>query len=91
MTIASSVFHNCQVERCILWRSGHAFFGTGDVEWVNEDYKIESHNVPLFSERERQSGVCDSCLSGWEHPDNASTPKGQELIKAARSAAKVSL
>jgi hypothetical protein len=80
------LFHNCQVERCILWRSGHAFFN-GNIVWENEDYRIEAHNVPLWSDRERNSGVCDSCFSGWEHPDNAATPKGLDQIKAAKSEA----
>lgn len=86
MTIASSLFHNCQVERCILWRSGHAFFG-GGILWENEDYKVEPHNTPLFSEREKRSGVCDSCFSGWDHPDNSPTEKGHAQIAAARSQA----
>lgn len=85
MTIASSLFRNCQVERCILRRSGHAFLD-GTIKWENEDYKTQPHDVPLFTDREQRSGVCNSCLHGWTHPDNSPTEKGHAQIAAAREA-----
>lgn len=39
--------------------------------------------VPLFSAEEKISGVCRSCLNGWEHPDNRTTEKGRAQIANA--------
>jgi hypothetical protein len=84
MTISLSGY--CMVERCILVKTGHLSLEGGNVvaKYTNEDYKIRPHNVPLFTDREQRSGVCNSCLHGWTHPDNAPTEKGHAQIAAAR-------
>lgn len=76
--------HNCIVERCRLVRSGH--LSGEELTFVvdREEYRIEPCNTPLFSDKEEAFGVCNSCLSGWEHPDNSPTPKGRETIRVAK-------
>lgn len=39
--------------------------------------------APLFSEAERDTGVCKSCLGGWTHPENYPVASGPPLEAAA--------
>lgn len=76
------LFSTCIVERRILGTTTHF-----TVKEPISGYRIAPHNVPLVTSREKRTGVCDSCFSGWTHPDNAPTPKGEAQIAAARSEA----
>lgn len=90
MTIASSgfFFHSCQVERCILTRTGYVSLQDDKLvsRDTHEDYQIRPHGTPLFTDREKRTGVCDSCFSGWTHSDNAPTPHGEAQIAATKKA-----
>jgi hypothetical protein len=79
-------FHNCQVMRCRLVRSGNFSLNPlGDlyIQWNSEDYKIQKCNAPLFEPLEKSLGVCKTCRSGWSVPDNQPTPEGLQLIRHA--------
>jgi hypothetical protein len=80
--IASSLFTNCLVERCALVKIG-TLAANGLPKYVDEDYRILPCSRPLWSDIETRTGVCNSCFSGWSHPDNAPTPKGEAQIAAA--------
>lgn len=49
------------------------------IEWVEG-----ACNTPLFTDQERTSGICRTCESGWEHPDNFTISPNQDYHLDAR-------
>jgi hypothetical protein len=47
--------------------------------------EIEPCDAPLLSDREKKSGICDSCAAGWSVADNQITPRGREQLKQAKA------
>lgn len=75
--------NNCTIERLRLVRSCTWNVVTGAETNVNEEYKIEPCNAPLFDDGEHTSGVCSTCASGWSQPNNEITQDGWAMLKAA--------
>jgi len=43
---------------------------TGETAEAGQEWHTEACGAPLWSDEERETGFCRSCLSGWTHPDN---------------------
>jgi hypothetical protein len=44
--------------------------GSGETSETGSAWVTGPCGTPLFSEAEKQSGICRSCASGWTHPEN---------------------
>jgi hypothetical protein len=63
-------FHSCTISRIVVRSYGTLNIITGKVgPMVRGEPETGPCNVPLFGD-DTASGVCRSCRSGWEHPDN---------------------
>jgi hypothetical protein len=64
----------CSQMRRKLVRSGTLNLATGKTDLPNEEWRDEPCGTPLFTDGERQSGICKSCAGGWTHPENSLLP-----------------
>ena len=74
----------CTIQR--IKRVGHGTLSpaTGGNTISHYTTEHEPCNVPLFADRERRTGVCDSCHRGWEVEGNrfASDDEGMRALAA---------
>lgn len=66
----AKVHSSCQQMRRKLVRLGTLNLATGETSTPDEEWRDEACGTPLFTEEERQSGICKSCAGGWTHPNN---------------------
>jgi hypothetical protein len=77
-------FHACRVERIQHVTHGTLNLVSGAQTSDRTEIVTEPCNVPLFSDKERQVGVCRSCLSGWQVEENKPTETGLKLIASVK-------
>jgi hypothetical protein len=75
----------CEVERQKVVTHGTLDLATGQHTIRSTETVIEQCGTPLFSEQERQSGVCHSCREGWSVEGNQPTERGLQTIQGART------
>lgn len=63
-------FHACTVVRRMLIKTGAIDLKTGQTNMTGEQWETRACGAPLFSEAERETGICKSCAAGWTHPHN---------------------
>lgn len=75
----------CTVERRALVRHETLSLATGEISPSGKPpaWEVKACSVPLFTDAERERGVCRSCGEGWTHPENAPTPAGVATIARA--------
>ena len=74
------MFRDCTVERHM--RLKRTILDTGEL--VREWWETRECGSPLFSEEERATGVCRSCLRGWMVPTQFPTGAGTLRIQEAQ-------
>lgn len=60
----------CTVVRTFRRTHGTLNLRTGETTETHSEWVTEPCRVPLFSDREQSSGVCNACADGWEGTDN---------------------
>ena len=60
----------CSKVRTMLIRHSVLTLHTGQSTPAGQEWVTRPCGVPLFSQAERESGVCRSCAAGWTHPEN---------------------
>lgn len=74
--------HSCEVERTVKVTHSTLNMGTGAITKGHSEVVTKACDTPLFGSKNEDVvfGVCRSCRSGWTHPDNFPTEKGEALI-----------
>jgi hypothetical protein len=54
----------------MLVTQGKLDINTGETTTESAEWVTRECGIPLFGEKEQQSGVCKSCSDGWTHPLN---------------------
>lgn len=61
---------SCQQLRRFKVTHGSLNMATGQYKAGTEEWKTDKCGAPLFGDAARERGICNSCHSGWTHPDN---------------------
>ena len=63
-------FSGCTIKRTFERRHSVLNMVTGKPKAVRSEIVTEPCGTPLFGDIPQQTGICDSCAGGWEHPKN---------------------
>jgi len=85
MAKKKKVFGACTVERTFKQTSGTLNLVTGESKMERSEILTGPCDTPLFGDICQETGICDSCASGWEHPENKFA-SAQEKERAAKTA-----
>jgi hypothetical protein len=62
--------HSCTIVRTFVRTHMTLATDSGELREGHKETVTEACDKPLFLDTETASGVCRSCRSGWEVPDN---------------------
>lgn len=62
--------NNCTILRRMKIEHGSMSLTTGKVTMDSSEVVTRACDVPLFTDAEKEAGICRACRDGWEVPDN---------------------
>ena len=64
---------NCPVLRRMVVTHGSLDLSSGKIVEGDRETVVRPCDAPLFGAA-REAGICRSCATGWQHPDNRVAP-----------------